>query len=53
LHIFGAPLDEFTDAIVKQVVKGSIEITYGFSAESSRASREQLEAIFEQMNQPM
>jgi uncharacterized oxidoreductase len=53
LHTFGAPLDEFTDAIVKQLKKGSIEATYGFSSESSRATREQLEAIFEQMNQPM
>jgi uncharacterized oxidoreductase len=53
LHTFGAPLDEFTDAIVKQLKKGSIAATYGFSSESSRATREQLEAIFEQMNQPM
>ncbi len=53
LHTFGAPLDGFTDAIVKQLEKGSIEATYGFSAELSRATREQLEAIFEQMNQPM
>jgi len=53
LHTFGAPLGEFTDAIVKQLEKGSIEATYGFSAESSRATRKQLEVIFEQMNQPM
>jgi uncharacterized oxidoreductase len=51
LHTFGAPLDEFTDGIVEQLKMGSIEATYGFSAESSRASREQLEAIFKQMNQ--
>jgi len=47
------PLDEFTDAIVGQLKMGSIEATYGFSAESSRATREQLEAIFKQMNQPL
>jgi len=51
LHTFGVPLNEFTDGIVKQLKMGSIEATYGFSAESSRASREQLEAIFKQMNQ--
>jgi len=53
MHTYGAPLGEFTDAIVKQLEKGSIEATYGFSAESSRATRKQLEVIFEQMNQPM
>ena len=51
LHTFGAPLDEFTDSIVEQLKMGSIEATYGFSTESSRASREQLGAIFKQMNQ--
>jgi len=53
LHTFGVPLDEFTDAIVEQLKLGSIEATYGFSAESSRATREQLEEIFKQMNQPL
>jgi len=53
LHTFGAPVDEFTDAVVEQLKKGSIEATYGFAAESSRASREQLEEIFKQMNPPM
>ena len=53
LHTFGVPLNEFTDGIVKQLKMGSIEATYGFSAESSRASHEQLEAIFKQMNQPL
>ena len=52
LHTFGASLDTFTDAIAEQLKTGSIEATYGFSVESSRATREQLEAIFKQMNQP-
>lgn len=51
LHTFGVPLDEFTDGIVEQLKMGSIEATYGFSVESSRATREQLETIFKQMNQ--
>jgi uncharacterized oxidoreductase len=52
LHTFGVSLNEFTDGIVKQLAMGSLEATYGFSAESSRATREQLEVIFKQMNQP-
>jgi uncharacterized oxidoreductase len=52
LHTFGVPLDEFADAVWEQLKKGSIEATYGFSVESSRATREQLEVIFRQMNQP-
>jgi uncharacterized oxidoreductase len=52
LHTFGAPLNAFADAVVEQLKAGSIEATYGFSIESSRATREQLEAIFKQMNQP-
>lgn len=52
LHTFGVPLDEFTQAIVEQLKMGSLEATYGFSAESSRATREQLDAIFKRMNQP-
>jgi uncharacterized oxidoreductase len=52
LHTFGAPLDAFTDAVVEQLKTGSIEATYGFSVETSRATREQLAAIFKQMNQP-
>lgn len=50
LHNAGAPLNEFTDSIVAQLQAGALEATYGFSAESSRASREQLDAIFQRMN---
>jgi uncharacterized oxidoreductase len=52
LHTSGVPLGDFTDAVVEQLKAGSIEATYGFSVESSRATREQSEAIFKQMNQP-
>jgi len=31
--------------------KGELEITDGFSAQASRASRDELEAIFSRMNQ--
>lgn len=53
LHTFGVPVNEFTDAIVGQLKMGSIEATYGFSAESSHATREQLDALFKQMNHPV
>jgi uncharacterized oxidoreductase len=51
LHTFGVPLDEFADVAVAGLQKGDLEITYGFSAETSRASRDQLDAIFSRMNQ--
>ncbi|MDB5049454.1 MAG: short-chain dehydrogenase [Fibrobacteres bacterium] len=50
LHTFGAPLGVFMDSVWEQLKSGSQETTYGFSAESSRAGREQLDAIFKRMN---
>jgi hypothetical protein len=44
-------LNEFADAVVDQLKKGSVEIAYGFSAQSSRASREELNEMFKRMNQ--
>jgi uncharacterized oxidoreductase len=51
LHTFGVELHEFADAVIKQLKKGNFEATYGLSTELSRANREQLEAVFNQMNQ--
>jgi len=51
LHTTGTPLDEFADAVVDQLKKGSLEIPYGFAAHSSRASREELNEMFKRMNQ--
>jgi len=51
LHTFGVPLDEFADAVVAGLQAGEVEIPYGFAAQSSRASREELDAIFQRMNQ--
>jgi uncharacterized oxidoreductase len=50
LHTFGVPLDEFADAAFAQLRAGKNEATYGFSEETSRASSEQRDAIFERMN---
>jgi len=53
LHTWGVPLDEFADAIFEQLQIPDVgEIAYQFSAESSRASREALDAIFQRMNEP-
>jgi uncharacterized oxidoreductase len=52
LHTFGVPLDEFADAVTARLVAGDLEITYGFSAQSSRASRSEQDEIFARMNQP-
>jgi uncharacterized oxidoreductase len=51
LHTSGVDVNEFTGAIVDQLEKGQIEASYGLAAESSRASREQLDSIFQRLNQ--
>jgi uncharacterized oxidoreductase len=52
LHTFGVPLDEFADSAFERLGRGELEIPYGFAEVSSRASREELDAIFERMNPP-
>jgi hypothetical protein len=37
---------------VPRLASGEREIAYGFAQESSRASREDFDGIFEKMNQP-
>jgi uncharacterized oxidoreductase len=51
LHTFGVPAAEFADHVMTRLREGDLEISYGFSAEASRASREELDAIFARMNQ--
>ncbi|MDQ3919742.1 MAG: SDR family NAD(P)-dependent oxidoreductase, partial [Acidobacteriota bacterium] len=50
LHTFGVPLDEFADSVFERLAGGELEIAYGTAETASRASREQLDAIFERMN---
>ena len=50
LHNFGAPLDDFADDIIQRLSKGEQEIAYGTAQERSRASRDELDAYFAQMN---
>ena len=52
LHTNGVPLDEFADVVTAGLEKGDQEIAYGFSLRSSRASRQELDEIFNRMNQP-
>lgn len=50
LHTFGAPLGEFADSVFERLGAGELEIAYGYAQAASRASREELDAIFERMN---
>jgi uncharacterized oxidoreductase len=51
LHTFGVPLEAFITAAVTQLENNAEEITYGQSTQASRASREELDALFTRMNQ--
>ena len=51
LHTFGTPAAEFADHVMARLREDALEIPYGSSAEASRASREDLDAIFARMNQ--
>jgi len=50
LHKFGVALDEFAKAAFEGLRRGENEIAYGFAAQSSRASRAELDQMFERMN---
>lgn len=50
LHTTGAPLDPFADAIMAGLAAGELEIGYGMAAQFRRASRDELETSFQQLN---
>jgi uncharacterized oxidoreductase len=50
-HTQFAPVDEFVDAAIEQLRTGSTEVSYGFSAQASRASRDELDQLLARMNQ--
>lgn len=52
LHMFGVPLTEFANHAASRLDAGDLEITYGFSQKGSRATREQLDVMFEKLNSP-
>lgn len=51
LHTFGVPLHEFSDAVKKGLLAGDLEIAHGFADKASKASRAELDQIFQRMNQ--
>src|SRR3954452_2654946 len=50
LHTFGVNVDEFADHVFAELEAGSKEIAYGTALTGSRASQEDLVAMFERMN---
>jgi uncharacterized oxidoreductase len=50
LHTFGVNVDEFADHVFVELETGSIEIAYGSAQAASQASRETLDAIYQNMN---
>ena len=50
LHTFGVNVNAFADDVMAKIQAGAVEAAYGFAEEASRASREQLDAIFQRMN---
>jgi uncharacterized oxidoreductase len=51
LHTFGVNVDEFADYVFDQLEAGKTEIAYGTALAGSQASRDELDKIFETMNQ--
>jgi len=50
LHDFGTHPDEFGNAVIKGLDHGKDEIAFGYTAHSSRASRDELDELFKHMN---
>ena len=50
-HTFGAPLDEFADAVFAELATGKQEIGYGYSASTPRMSRDEIDAATIAINQ--
>jgi uncharacterized oxidoreductase len=50
LHTFGAPLDEFADAVMTRLANGETEIAYGMSEANVRKAHEAFDDTFDRMN---
>jgi uncharacterized oxidoreductase len=50
LHTFGVSVEEFADHVFEKMGSGNVEIAYGTAQTASRASREALDAIYQNMN---
>lgn len=51
LHTFGVNVNAFADDVMAKIEAGAVEAAYGFAEQSSRASRAELDALFQRMNQ--
>ncbi|HYB54032.1 MAG TPA: SDR family NAD(P)-dependent oxidoreductase [Thermoanaerobaculia bacterium] len=51
LHAFGVGVDEFVDAVMARIEKGENEVAYGFSQQTSQASRAELGEVFRRLNE--
>jgi uncharacterized oxidoreductase len=51
LHTFGVNVNDFADDVMAKVQAGAAEAAHAFSEMASRASRAELDAIFQRMNQ--
>jgi uncharacterized oxidoreductase len=51
-HSFGVPLAEYADDVMRQFATDALEITNGFSAKASQASRAELDGLFQALNAP-
>ena len=50
LHTFGVPVDDFADSVMARLAAGEMEVGYESSETRRLASRAELDAAFEQMN---
>ena len=50
LHAKDTPVADFLAAVREQLAAGKLEITHGFSEQTSRGSRQELDAISQRMN---
>ena len=51
LHTFGVNVNAFADDVMAKIEAGAVEAAHGFAEQSSRASRAELDAMFQRMNQ--
>jgi uncharacterized oxidoreductase len=52
LHDDGAPLEEFTDHVWRELAAGTLEFGFGFSERNRLASRGILDEVFATLNPP-
>jgi len=50
IHARATPIDEFIDSAMGQLEQQKPEVTYGFSEQTSHASRQEIDATFARMN---